>query len=54
MDALAPPPPIVPPLLVVPIPLTLPLPFAKLMLGVIIAPLGVTIPLVINQYSHHS
>jgi hypothetical protein len=40
--------PIVPPLSMVPIQLTLQLPFAKLMLGVIIAPLGVTIPLVIK------
>jgi hypothetical protein len=48
MDAPSPPPPIVPPLLMVLIPLTLPLPFAKLMLGVIVAPLGVTIPLVIK------
>jgi hypothetical protein len=48
MDALAPPPPVVPPFSMVPIPLTLPLPFAKLMLGVIVAPLGVTIPLVIK------
>jgi len=43
VDALTPPPPVVPPL-----PLVLSLPLTKLMLRVVITPLGGTIPLVIE------
>jgi hypothetical protein len=48
MEALIPPPSVVPPLYVAPLPLTFLLPFAKLVLGVIIAPLGPIIPLVME------
>jgi hypothetical protein len=54
MDALAPPPSVIPPLpmvqplLVVPLLVALPLPLAKVMLGVVVAALGVTILLVIE------
>jgi hypothetical protein len=48
MDAPAPPPSIVPPLLMVPLLVALPLPLVELMLGVVVAPLKVTIPLVIE------
>jgi hypothetical protein len=48
MDALAPPPPIVPPFLMVPLPPTIFLPLAELLLGVIVAPLGAIIPLMIE------
>jgi ABC-type methionine transport system permease subunit len=49
VDAFAPPPLVVPPLLVVPLLVALLLPFTELMLGVAIAPLGATIPLVIKK-----
>jgi hypothetical protein len=48
MYALTPPHVVVPPLLVAPLPLALMLPLAKLMLRIVIAPLGATIPLVIE------
>jgi hypothetical protein len=49
MDVLAPPPPIVPPLPMAPLPPTILLPFAELLLGVIFAPLGAIIPLIIEK-----
>jgi hypothetical protein len=48
VDGLAPPPPIVPQFLMVPSPLTFLLPLTEIMLGVAIAPLGATIPQVIE------
>jgi hypothetical protein len=48
MDALTPPPVVVPPLLVAPLALAFPFPFAKLMLGIAIAPFGAMIPLMIE------
>ncbi len=48
VDALAPPNSTVPPLLVVVLPLALSLPFIEIMLGVLIAPLGATILLMIE------
>jgi hypothetical protein len=48
MDALALPPPIVPPFPMAPLPPTILLPLAELLLGVIVAPLGAIIPLIIE------
>jgi hypothetical protein len=49
VDALTPPSPVVPPFLVAQLPLEFPLPLVKLMSGVIVPPLGATIPLVIKH-----
>jgi hypothetical protein len=46
MDAPKPPHVIGPPLLVAPLPLALLLPLVELMLRIVVAPLGATIPLV--------
>ncbi len=48
VDALTPPPPIIPPLLMAPLPMALLFPFAELMPGVASAPLGATILVVIK------
>jgi hypothetical protein len=47
MGALAPPPSMIPSLLVALLPLALLLPLIELMRGVVVAPLGATIPLMI-------
>jgi hypothetical protein len=48
VDAPTPPPPIVPPLPMAPLSLAFSLPFTELMSRVIVAPLGATIPLMIE------
>jgi hypothetical protein len=48
VDAFTPPSSVVPPLLVALLPLALSLPFIKLMSGVVVAPFGATIPLMIE------
>jgi len=48
VDVPTPPPPVVPPLPVVPLPMAFSLPLVKLMLGVVVAPLGAIIPVVIE------
>jgi hypothetical protein len=48
MDALTPPPLVVPPLPVIPLPLALLLTLVELMLGVVVAPFGAIIFLVIK------
>jgi hypothetical protein len=48
MDAPTPPPLVVSPLSMAPLPLAFLLPLAELMLKVVVAPLGATIPIVIE------
>jgi hypothetical protein len=49
MEALIPPPLVVPPLSIAPPPLTLLLPLTKLVLRVVVAPLGAITPLMMEK-----